>query len=141
MNVADSVEKPVLSPKIPRASRALFLQKRLWVWPLVAAGLLAMIGSWVRWRADEAVRVQLETLLNADIEGLKIWLETQKSNAVSAARSDDVVRTCSELIAVAEQPGDVARNLALAPASQQLADELAPWIDEHRYLGYIVADR
>jgi hypothetical protein len=132
-------------PNLQAAATGLFWQRRLWIWPLVAAGLLVIVGFWVRWRVDEAIRVQLgtelETLLKADIEGLQIWLQTQKSNAVSAARSEDVVRLCGELIALADQPGDMARNLAAAPATQQLAAELTPGLEEHGYQGFIIADR
>jgi hypothetical protein len=136
---------PLPSHSRLQTSKLSFLNRWLWIWPLIAAALLAFIGFWARWKVDEAIRVQLqaelETLLKADVEGLKIWLQTQQSNAISAARSADIVRICGELIAVADQPGDVARNLATTPISQQLETELTPWLEEHGYSGYIVADR
>ena len=116
-----------------------------WIWPLIAAAVMAFVAPWLRWEIDRAIQVQLrselETLLNADVEGLKIWLQLQKSNAVSAAGSEDVVRLCRELITVADQEGSLARNLAASPHSDKLAAEMAPWLNEHGYQGFIIADR
>ncbi|HEY3964404.1 MAG TPA: serine/threonine protein kinase [Planctomycetaceae bacterium] len=145
MNVPPAAPGTSPGPIVPRASTALLFERRLWIWPLVAAGLLAVIGFWMRSKVDQAIQVQLrtelKTLLEADVEGLKIWLDTQKSNAVNAARSADVVRLSSELFAVAEQPGDIVSNLSVAPATKQLAAELAPAVEEHGYSGYIVVNR
>ena len=101
---------PGLSRSITRsfALTALFLQQQLWIWPLVAAGLLVVIGVWVRGKVDQAIHVklggELETLLKADVAGLEIWLEAQKSNAAAAARSPDLVRQVGTLIELAGRP-------------------------------------
>jgi len=126
------------------ALTALFLQQQLWIWPLVAAGLLVVIGVWVRGKVDQAIHVklgaELETLLKADVAGLEIWLESQKSNAAAAARSPDLVRLVRTLIEVAGRPDGTPLDLAQSPATQDLAAELRPWIEEHEYSGYLVAD-
>src|SRR5262245_43012065 len=102
---------PALSRSMTRSffRTALFLQRQLWIWPLIAAVALGVIAVWVRVRVDNAIQAQLaselEIVLKADVEGLKIWLESQCSNASAAARSDDVERLVGELITVADKPG------------------------------------
>lgn len=123
---------------------ALFLQRQLWIWPLIAAAVLAVIAIWVRERVENAIQAQLaselEIVLKADVEGLKIWLESQRSNASAAARSDDVERLVGDLIAVADKPGAGPLELAASQATRDLVEELLPWREEHDYTGYIVAD-
>lgn len=137
---------PDLSPSLSRSLTftTLFLKRQLWIWPLVAAGLLAAIGFWVRSKVEssitEKLATELKTVLNADVTGLEIWLEAQKSNATSAARSAEVQETVVSLLAIAVKPGTTALDLGKASAAGELAAELAPWIEEHGYSGYVVAD-
>src|SRR5438067_287597 len=108
---------PVMSQTFSRtfSFAALSLKRQLWIWPLIAAGLLAAIGFWVRSRVEAAITDKLDSelraVLNADVAGLKIWLEAQKSNAASAARSSDVQKLATELLAIAEKPGSNALDL------------------------------
>src|SRR5579859_2502489 len=86
-----------LDAELPRSlarslvSRAPVLPRRFWAWPSIAALFLVVVGIWVRARVDRAIHeklaAELETLLNADVAALEIWLESQKSNAAAAARS------------------------------------------------------
>ncbi|HEY2252449.1 MAG TPA: serine/threonine protein kinase, partial [Planctomycetaceae bacterium] len=75
-----------------------------------------------------------------DVAGLKIWLEAQKSNAASAARSSDVQEQVLELLAIAAKPGSTALDLGQAPAAAKLDAVLTQWTKEHHYTGYMVAD-
>jgi hypothetical protein len=126
------------------ALTALFLQQQLWIWPLVAAVLLIVIGYWVRGKVDQAIHVklgaELETLLKADVAGLEIWLESQKSNAAAAARSPDVVRLVEQQVDLADRADSTPLDLAQSTAARELTAELAPWLEEHEYSGYLVAD-
>ena len=78
----DSHVDPVLSRSLTRslATTALFLKRQIWIWPLIAATLLVVIGYGARRKVDEAIHVelaaQLQTILNADVAGLEIWLST-----------------------------------------------------------------
>ncbi len=144
--MSESHIDPVFSRTFSRSFTfaALFFKRQLWIWPLIAAGMLAAIGFWVRSRVESAITAklasELKAVLNADVAGLEIWLEAQKSNASSAARSSDVQKLVAELLAVAEKPGSTALDLDKAPAADQLKAVLNQWIKEHRYTGYMVAD-
>lgn len=126
------------------ALTALFLKEQLWIWPLIAAIILAVIGIWARAKVDEAIQVKLaadlETIRNAEVAGLESWLQEQKRNVSSAARSHDVVRLAAELTKLARQPDVKSRDLVGAPAAGQLAAELVPWLEEFKYSGWCLAD-
>ncbi len=123
---------------------ALFLRHQLWIWPLIAAAVLAVIGIWAREKVDEAIQVklagELQTILNAEVAGLESWLREQKRNVSSAARSDDVIRLVLELEGVAAKPNAASRDLVNAPATRHLAAELVPWLEEFQYSGWCLAD-
>jgi len=144
--MSDSHVDPVLSRSLTRslAVTALFLKRQIWIWPLIAASLLVVIGYAARRKVDEAIHVELaaelETILNADVAGLEIWLSSQKSNAASAARSNNVERLVAELISSAHKPDASALSLAGSFAARSLSVELAPWLEEHGYAGYVVSD-
>src|ERR1043166_1969557 len=67
----------------------LLLTKRLWVWPLVAALALGLVGYWVRTRLEgtmkEELSSRLETLLRADVAALRPWFTEPKYDAQSVA--------------------------------------------------------
>jgi len=123
---------------------ALLLRRQLWVWPLIAAGLLAAIGLWVRWKVEaamtEKLAAELQAVRDAEVAGLDIWLKAQKSNAISAARSPDVKKLVGELLAIAARPDSTALDLGKAPATARLDKVLKTWTVEHGYSGYMVAD-
>ena len=137
---------PALSRSLARSLSftTLFLKRQLWIWPLIAAALLVVIGVWVHRKIDLAItdklRSELKAVLNADVKGLEIWLQSQKSNATSAARSPDVQRIVGELLAVAAKPGSTALDFGTAPATAELKTVLQPLRREHGYSGYMVAD-
>ena len=121
-----------------------FFRQQLWVWPLIAAALLMLIGSWARARVDDAIKVKLKAELNAilkaEVTGLESWLVEQKKNAISATRSNDVQRLVGELLELAAKPDVSPLELASAPATRELKVELNPWLDVFQYAGWGVAD-
>jgi tRNA A-37 threonylcarbamoyl transferase component Bud32 len=126
------------------ASAAPLLSRRLWIWPLIAALFLVVIGLLGRARVDRAIHeklaAELETILKADVAALQLWLESQKSNASAAARSADTPRLIAELIASSDRPEATSAELAGSPSARQLAAQLSPWLEELGYSGYFVAD-
>ncbi|MBS0265164.1 MAG: serine/threonine protein kinase [Planctomycetes bacterium] len=133
------------SPSLLATPTLVFLQRQLWIGPLIAAAVLGIIGYWVRDSVNHAVDAQLRnellTLLHADVEGLKIWLKLQKLNAESAADSEDIKQICQDLIADSRLPGDLVAQLSNSSASRRLADEMKPWLDDSSYQGYILVDQ
>jgi nitrate reductase NapE component len=66
----------------------LFLQKQLWIWPIIAVVLLAAIGFGIRSAIErtmkENLRSELQTLLSVEQSMLETWLKVQEANAESA---------------------------------------------------------
>src|SRR5712671_4482037 len=62
-----------------------FLRTQLWVWPLVAAVLLAFVGVSLRLKMEAAMKQQiaanLQVILNANAEALRAWANTVKLDA------------------------------------------------------------
>jgi uncharacterized membrane protein len=76
------------SASSPSASRVLsrsisttgiFLRKQLWLWPIIAAVVLGIVGWTIRGVIEDAVKQSmsdnLQTILDADVLALQIWLK------------------------------------------------------------------
>jgi len=66
-----------------------FFGTQLWVWPLVAALLLVAMGAWPRQKMESVAKQQvadmLQMVLNANIEALRSWSATMKTDAENIA--------------------------------------------------------
>ncbi|HEV3339936.1 MAG TPA: serine/threonine protein kinase [Pirellulales bacterium] len=123
----------------------LFLKKQLWIWPLFAATLLAGVGYWLRVHVEAAMKSsmasQLQVILAADVAALEQWLETQRSNAQTAAASQTRSELARRLVALAADPDSSPLVLAQAPELAELRASIGPWMKSHGYIDFIVTDR
>ena len=75
-------------------STGLFLRNQLWVWPVIACLVLGVVGWGIRAVVEDAVKQtladSLETILEADVEALRIWLAAEKSYVQTVASDKDV---------------------------------------------------
>jgi len=87
----------------------LFLKKQLWIWPIIAIVLLAIIGVGIRIAIERTMknsfRSQLQTLLSVERSMVETWLHTQEQNAESLANDQHVREIVAEMLA-ASQPID-----------------------------------
>ena len=134
---------------------SLFLQKQLWVWPIIAVVVLAAIGYAARVAIEQTIREnlesQLQTLVNVERSMLETWLKVQESNAESLANDQHVRETAAQLLAAAEPaidepPRDAAQPaarpvVAPAAANARLAQELAAGMTSHQFVSYFLADK
>src|SRR5215472_3398563 len=92
----------------------LVLSRHLWVWPILGAVVLGIIGYWVKDRLEQSTREELgsrlETLLKANVAALRIWFSEKEADANTFA-SD--VRIRGAIVSLAE----MARN-SNAPAAE-----------------------
>lgn len=120
----------------------LFLKKQLWVWPIIALVVLAVLG-WTLNRSIETTMQQntqsdLQTLLGAEQAMLTRWMATQEHNAEAMANNAETRRLVGELLKSADSGGDRSERDAL---NKQLAASLGPAMTSHGYIGFGVADR
>ena len=121
-----------------------FLRTQLWVWPLVAAVVLAFIGVWLRVKMEGATKQQiadmLQTILNANTEALRAWSVTMKSEAEDIAEDDRVRELVTSLIQKAKSSSQVQAALLTASQLSTLRVHLKPVLDRRGFTGFVVLD-
>jgi len=121
-----------------------FFRTQLWVWPLVAALILGIIGVWLRAKMENATKQQvadmLQTILNANNEALHSWSVTVKVDAENLAEDDRVRELVEGLISQAQSPTLVQAALLTAPQLSVLRARLKPLIERRGFSGFVVLD-
>jgi serine/threonine protein kinase len=133
----------------------LFLKKQLWIWPIVAVVLLAVIGYGIKSAIERTMRASLEselqTLLSIERSMLETWLKIQEANSQSLANDQQVRETVAQIIAASQPAIPPADSAAAAPAPAapanltvlhaRLAQELSPGMSSHNFTRYVLADK
>ncbi len=121
-----------------------FLRTQLWIWPLVAALVLAFIGVWLRVKMEGATKQQiagtLQTILNANTEALRSWSVAMKSDAEDAAADDRVSELVASLIQQAKSSPQVQATLLMSPQLDALRTHLKPILERRGFNGFVVLD-
>ncbi|HWI58299.1 MAG TPA: serine/threonine protein kinase [Bacillota bacterium] len=120
------------------------LQRQLWLWPLMAAALLAFVGLWVRPKMEGAMRAQitthLETVRDANTEALRAWAGTMTTQAQLLAEDNRVRERVGRLLRSAEAQGVSPTARFSAPELDALRAQLQPVVQGHGFAGYAVLD-
>ena len=121
-----------------------FFKTQLWVWPLVAALVLGIIGVWLRVKMEGATKQQiadmLQTILNANAEALHSWSGAMKADAENLADDDRVGEFIAGLIQQTKSGTQVQATLLTAPQLSALRAYLKPMIERHGFSGFVVLD-
>src|SRR4051812_38986602 len=131
----------------------LLLKKQLWIWPIIAVMLLAVIGLGIRVAIERtmkaSLRSQLQTLLSVERAMVETWLKVQEQNAESLANDQQIREIVAQLITASQQTDDLATESTTAaqptssraPLVARLAQELAPGMSSHDFITFFVADK
>ena len=128
------------------ASRTgVFLKKQIWIWPVIAAALLAMLGTLVSRLVEttmkDHLRSELQTLLSVETAMLDNWANTNSANAASIANSDSVRESIFDLLE-SLQPAETGTPPSDPEAlRRRLNKQIGPMLASHDYVGFFVADR
>ncbi len=134
-------------------SRAgVLFKKQLWIWPIVAVVLLAIVGyavsSLIHRTMQDNLRSELETLLTVERSMLERWLKVQESSATTLANNPEVRKTVAQLLAVNTDatPQSAADAKPVSDHDQlalqvRLAKELEPAMSAHDFVGFVLADK
>lgn len=121
----------------------MFLKKQLWIWPVIAVVVLAIVGYAVRAAVESTMKAnlatELQTLLAVDVAALETWLDQQLSIVGAEAQDADVRKTVLELTDEETQPAGPA--LVQSPLHKQLRRELSPTLLTHDFAGYLLFDQ
>ena len=134
---------PTLTPAPSRTQN--FLRRQLWIWPLMAAAMLAFVGVWLRAQMEgamgTAIAGNLNTIRDANAEALREWAATMKSQAELLAGRR--ARARSHRRSVAACPASRARQQAVLAGSPEFAalrKHLKPAEEGRGFSGYAVLD-
>ncbi|MEQ8789949.1 MAG: serine/threonine protein kinase [Pirellulaceae bacterium] len=133
------------------------VRTQLWIWPLLAAAVLLVAGWLINTSVENTMKRQfagnLQTVLKADVEALRIWFGTQEALVHSAATEDSVAAEVGRMVEIAHQNADGA-SLLQSPTLKDIRRELRPWLsvddvhadaDEQKAVGhhngFVVVDR
>ncbi len=120
----------------------LVLSKHLWVWPLLGALILSVVGLWVRSQVEGTTRTELaerlQTLLNADIAALRLWSAEQEADAVSFADEARIQAAIAELTDLARESNISAATLTNSAPAKALQRYLQPLLEAQNYVDYVV---
>jgi eukaryotic-like serine/threonine-protein kinase len=118
------------------------LWKNLWAAPLVGALIFALVGLWVRSRVEETTRAEiaarLQTVLQANINALRLWFTEREYDAKSFAADSRIQTAIAELVSLATETNSTGIALASSPAARTLRLHLQPLLQAQDYLEYVV---
>lgn len=130
---------------------SLFLKRQLWIWPIVAVVVLAIVGyvvsAAIRHTMQATLSSQLSTLVNVERSMLERWFHVQESNASDLANRLQVRETVQELIenwaatAPAASDQSPSPNASTAEIQLRLAKLLEPSMASHEFAGFFVSDK
>lgn len=110
----------------------------MWVWPIAGTILLLvlafMVRSIVEQSSKQTVADNLQTILNADVAALNIWLEREESSAKVLADEPRVQKLTQELVVLDQQKPDDREALLHSKPLLELREEFE---SELQHLGYL----
>ncbi|MCA9021125.1 MAG: cache domain-containing protein, partial [Planctomycetaceae bacterium] len=116
----------------------LFSKGSMWIWPIAGTILLLILGLVVRSIVEESARQtvanNLETILDADVAALEIWLEREESLAEVLAEEPRVQKLTAELVALNQQKADDREALLHSSALMDLRQEFESELEHLNYL-------
>lgn len=119
-----------------------FLKQQLWIWPILAAIILAVTGLLVEHSVDKAMSKQreaeLNTILNADVEALKIWMNDQGQTAELVARDEKLQAMIGQLMESNTGGVEGERSLIYSKTQAELRERLKPILSSLGYIGYFI---
>jgi tRNA A-37 threonylcarbamoyl transferase component Bud32 len=120
----------------------LVLSKHVWIWPLIGALLISLVGLWTRNLVEGGMNTELvsrlQTLLSANVAALRLWFAEKEADARSFAADVRIQEAIVQLRALALDPNVTRESLVNSPPSQTLQLYLRPILEAQRYLDYVV---
>lgn len=120
------------------------LRQHLWIWPLLAAAMLAAASLLIRRQVEMAAEAEMKDGLiatrNSNVEALNIWLETQQAEVLTAAAEVDVRRATGDLIRLAAGEPDVTA-LAQSPLQDDLRGAMRTVLARKHFAGYVLVNK
>jgi hypothetical protein len=115
------------------------LRRHRWIWLVIA---VLGLGA-VRWFSNQAIEgamqkqlaSQLDTILRADVESLRIWIKEQQVDAELIAAATPLLPAVQELTKLENGP---EAGLLQSKYQAQLRGQLQPRLKQYGYVGYLL---
>ncbi len=118
------------------------LKYQIWVWPVLVGALLVGVGWWVHRSVEKAMRDRLAsdlmTILNADLEALRIWRRDQIAIARSLARKPELRPIVRELVAASASKDGLVKAVLQAKALGEARTILSPFVKDLGYYDFFL---
>ena len=115
----------------------------LWIWPVVAAVLLGVLGLVVRNTVENSVKTlmrgNLKTILETDVEALLMWLDDQKKHVSAVAADERVRKLTQELVILAAADNATPGVLLLSPQLKRMREIMQPYLAQGNFDGFGIA--
>lgn len=119
-----------------------FLRKQIWLWPIIAAIVLAAIGWPMRnaleGRMKTSLAANLQTLLDADVAALRYWMKSQETLARSIAVTPSLIAPSERIVAQADGAANPQLELLQSPDLVAIREALRPAITAYHFDGFVV---
>jgi hypothetical protein len=110
--------------------------------PIVAIVILLLVGLGTQLTVQNAMEdmlaAKLQTILEADVTGLRIWLEEQKKVVDTVIVELEVQRSIRALVRLARTAGAETDALDRSDSLRALRETLGPVCRTHRYIDFLV---
>jgi tRNA A-37 threonylcarbamoyl transferase component Bud32 len=120
----------------------LLLSKHLWLWPLLGAFLLGLVGYWARDRVERATRAELgarlQAVLKANVAALRLWFSQRESDVTTLASDTQIKGAAAYLAELGETANPATAGPAGSAAATTLQNYLNPLLKPQNYLDYLV---
>ena len=104
--------------------------------------MLAVIGLFLRNAVEHRLRddtaSRMQTILQADVAALRIWMQSQQKTVQSIAVDSTLVASTEKRTAIAATTGVSQLELLQSPALKSLRDQLTPFFEAGGYIGWII---
>jgi hypothetical protein len=122
--------------------------QRTYLAGLLAVAVLIAGGVWAHYGVEHSLRSvlrdELQTVLNADVTALELWLEEQQAEAKRWARQQEIADAVAELVKIARAApaAEVREQLLASRALAELRQDLHGYIEEEKgHAAFSVIDR
>jgi len=109
------------------------LRRHLWLWPLLTILALCIVGWWIHRRVERSIKTQLatnlETLLDADLAALHMWLRTCRQTVDALALAPAMRPSIEGQLALAAQPDGDAVALVHSAHLAESRRLLQPYVE------------
>lgn len=117
---------------------------RLWFVPLLVPLLLVPFGLLLYGTVERGLKTQVEnqlqTVLHADVTGLRLWMQDMRTGAELIAAQDVVRLPAGELVAAAAEPRATRQTLLQSDAGRDLSHAITPLVKGTAAEGWAVVD-